>query len=92
MLADAQALTDNTENKHKPGSHRCRCPYHRNPANQEFTIDYGPMGNPNDIESGSAIVEPALCQRIEFLRFQAEHLGANNKLRTGLLLSNQIIN
>jgi hypothetical protein len=50
------------------------------------------MRNSNDVEARPAVIKPTLCQGIEFLWSQAEHLGGNDKPRTGLLLFNQIIN
>lgn len=75
-----------------PGLQLCSRPDHRDPANQELTIDYAAVRRANDIESRAAVIEPALCQAIELLWLQAQHLGGKYKLRPSLLLFNNVIN
>src|SRR6185312_17397827 len=36
---------------------------HRDPADQEMTVDDDPVQHPDHIEPGAAVVDPDLCQR-----------------------------
>jgi len=84
-------MRESTEWKKRGGLQRCRCSNDRDAGNEKFTVYHAPMRNPDDVEPRPAILKPALGHEIEFLRFQAEHLRANHKLRTSLLLFYQII-
>jgi len=68
-----------------------RCPVYRHPADQKFSLDDTAMRNPDNIEAGTAVIEPALRERIEFLRLDAQHLGGDDELRAGFLPSDKVI-
>jgi hypothetical protein len=85
-IKNQQAITNRRRLQRRCG------PDYGNTADKEFAIYYGSMGNADDVKSRPAVIKPALRHSIEFLWFQAKHLGGNNKPRTSLLLFYVIIN
>jgi hypothetical protein len=65
--------------------------YYRYPADEKFPVYDAAVRNADHIESGTAIVQPALRHRVELLGFDAKHLGGDDELRASLLSSHQVV-